>query len=259
MTKDTKKHDPFLRKAVPLPAVIKVRDDHNHCTDCADGLCLLRSTPDTRALFYGYFDDGLSPAEAIALHQQKLEDDGLTKLASGAVNPTANTVYYWFWVWRDEHFGSTVDPLTKLTEKAPAYLQKGVDVRTTRSEDGTCWAVLVVTEIMKRVQGMNAAREIIFVDSTASCDKSQSSLTVVLAATTVGAMPLAVLLHSSQSTESYKAAFGLLKQTYPTCFGGAHAPQAFMTDNSVAEKAALQATWPEGEQLLCHFHVAQAE
>lgn len=32
-----------------------------------------------------------------------------------------------------------------------------------------------------------------------------------------------------------------------------------MTDNSSAEKAALQATWPEATQLLCHFHVAQAE
>ncbi|XP_077545723.1 uncharacterized protein LOC144158595 [Haemaphysalis longicornis] len=32
-----------------------------------------------------------------------------------------------------------------------------------------------------------------------------------------------------------------------------------MTDNSAAEKAALRATWPKGRQLLCHFHVAQAE
>lgn len=37
------------------------------------------------------------------------------------------------------------------------------------------------------------------------------------------------------------------------------APQACMTDNSAAEKAALHATWPQGIQLLCHFHVAQAE
>lgn len=37
------------------------------------------------------------------------------------------------------------------------------------------------------------------------------------------------------------------------------APEAFMTDHSSAEKAALQATWPEGTQLLCQFHVAQAE
>lgn len=37
------------------------------------------------------------------------------------------------------------------------------------------------------------------------------------------------------------------------------APQIFMTDNSSAEKAALQHTWPTARQLLCHFHVAQAE
>ncbi|XP_077486825.1 uncharacterized protein LOC144098184 [Amblyomma americanum] len=226
ITRDTRKRDPFLKRDTPLRAIVKVRDDHNHALDCADALRLLRTTADTRAVFHSYFHDGLTPAQAIAMHQQKLEaeDDAAEKLASGAVNPSA-----------------------------------GADVRTTRSEDGTCWAVLVVTQVMKRTQGLSAAKEIIFVDSTASCDESQSSLTVVLTATAVGAMPLAVLLHSSQSSESYKAAFGLLKLSYPTCFRGTHAPQAFMTDNSAAEKAALQATWPEGKQLLCHFHVAQAE
>uniref|UniRef100_A0A6G5AGM2 Putative mule transposase domain protein n=1 Tax=Rhipicephalus microplus TaxID=6941 RepID=A0A6G5AGM2_RHIMP len=37
------------------------------------------------------------------------------------------------------------------------------------------------------------------------------------------------------------------------------APQVLMSDNSSAEKAALQQTWPSARQLLCHFHVAQAE
>ncbi|KAL3247529.1 hypothetical protein MRX96_056962 [Rhipicephalus microplus] len=32
-----------------------------------------------------------------------------------------------------------------------------------------------------------------------------------------------------------------------------------MSDNSSAEKAALQQTWPSARQLSCHFHVAQAE
>ncbi|EEC09299.1 hypothetical protein IscW_ISCW019942, partial [Ixodes scapularis] len=97
-----------------------------------------------------------------------------------------------------------------------------VDVKTTKSEDGTCWAVLVVTPIMRRTQGLDTARQIVFLDSTASCDESQSTVTVVLTATPAGAIPLAVLLHSSQSTESYTAAFRLLKQNYPLCFGGAH-------------------------------------
>lgn len=97
-----------------------------------------------------------------------------------------------------------------------------MDVKTTKSEDGTCWAVLVVTPIMRRTQGLDTARQIVFLDSTASCDESQSTVTVVLTATPAGAIPLAVLLHSSQSTESYTAAFRLLKQNYPLCFGGAH-------------------------------------
>lgn len=37
------------------------------------------------------------------------------------------------------------------------------------------------------------------------------------------------------------------------------APEVFMTDNSRAEKAALLQAWPTAKQLLCHFHVAQAE
>ncbi|KAK8771447.1 hypothetical protein V5799_025311 [Amblyomma americanum] len=37
------------------------------------------------------------------------------------------------------------------------------------------------------------------------------------------------------------------------------APETFMTHNSAAEKAAILEHWPEARQLLCHFHVAQAE
>jgi hypothetical protein len=32
-----------------------------------------------------------------------------------------------------------------------------------------------------------------------------------------------------------------------------------MTDDSAAEKAALKSVWPDAHQLLCHFHMAQAE
>lgn len=37
------------------------------------------------------------------------------------------------------------------------------------------------------------------------------------------------------------------------------APEVFMTDISAAEKSALANVWPGTHQLLCHFHVAQAE
>uniref|UniRef100_A0A6M2E0T3 Uncharacterized protein n=1 Tax=Amblyomma tuberculatum TaxID=48802 RepID=A0A6M2E0T3_9ACAR len=64
ITRDTRKRDPFLKRATPLRATMKVRDDHNHALDSADGLRLLRTTADTRALFHSYF--------LMALHQHKL-------------------------------------------------------------------------------------------------------------------------------------------------------------------------------------------
>ena len=82
------------------------------------------------------------------------------------------------------------------------------------------WAVLIVTPIMKRAQKLLSASEIVFIDSTASVDAAQSSLTVVLVATQGGAVPIAVLIHSNQSIAGYEIAFSLLKKHYPNCFGG---------------------------------------
>lgn len=73
---------------------------------------------------------------------------------------------------------------------------------------------------MARAQEMKSSSEIIFVDSTGSCDDGQSTLTVLLAATKAGAVPIAAVVHSSQSTLGYCTAFGLIKQHFPQCFGG---------------------------------------
>lgn len=81
------------------------------------------------------------------------------------------------------------------------------------------WVVLVTTKIMKRAQLLDASREIIFCDSSSSCDTLETTITILLTATKAGTVPLGILLHQGQSTESYKAAFGFLKKTFPKCFG----------------------------------------
>lgn len=79
--------------------------------------------------------------------------------------------------------------------------------------------MLVATPIMQRAQSLESARNIIFVDSTSSCDVDKSAATILLTATKGGAVPVAVLIHSMQSMEGYKLAFGLLKYRFPRCFG----------------------------------------
>lgn len=62
--------------------------------------------------------------------------------------------------------------------------------------------------------------EMVFIDSTSSCDSSSSTVTILLSATSVGAVPIAVLVHASQTLSSYAKAFQLLKTNFPNCFGG---------------------------------------
>jgi len=82
------------------------------------------------------------------------------------------------------------------------------------------WCVLVVTDVMKRAHSLYTADELVFIDSSSSCDVTQSTVTMVLVASKAGAIPVAVLLHEGQSAESYQAAFALLQQHCPDCFNG---------------------------------------
>ena len=82
------------------------------------------------------------------------------------------------------------------------------------------WAVVVVTDVMLRAHSLSTADELVFIDSTSSCDAMLSTVTTVLTASQAGALPLAILLHEGQSTEAYKSAFGLLQLHYPQCFNG---------------------------------------
>jgi len=79
--------------------------------------------------------------------------------------------------------------------------------------------VLIVTPIMKRAHSLPEASEIIFTDSTASCDAENTVVSIVLTATKGGAVPLCVLLHNRQDTAGYIHAYQMLAQHKPNCFG----------------------------------------
>lgn len=96
----------------------------------------------------------------------------------------------------------------------------GTIISVTRGGSSACWAVVVVTPILRRAHNLELAKEIVFVDLTASCDTTKCTATVVLTATKAGAVPLTVLIHKEQSTDGYLAAFKLLKEAHPLCFGG---------------------------------------
>ncbi|KAL3175787.1 hypothetical protein MRX96_000973 [Rhipicephalus microplus] len=201
-----------------------------------------RSSKETYAAFEKYFDTGMTSSEAIRHHQEQLSarSDGIAALANGLINPNARSVYRWHQSWRENKYGPPGNPIPKREANKDLYQARGIAVHTSVEDD--FWAVLVITPIMRRAQQLESARDIIFVDSTASCDETKSNVTVLLTAIKAGAVPTGVLVHSSQS--GYEVAFRLLKDHSPKCFENAQAPQVFMTDNSRSEKEALHSVWP---------------
>ncbi|GFR09899.1 SWIM-type domain-containing protein [Trichonephila clavata] len=257
ITKATKKTDKYLKYDMPLVGEVKISLLHTHNTTSAETLRMLRVNDEVSQQFYQYFSDGMSPIEAIRFHENKfLLEDNFMGLANASLNPTHNQIYYLHECWRDTNLGSSINPFDKLKEKVPFYESIGT---TVKFHDDHLWAVLLVTPLMKRNHPLSSSKEIIFIDSTASCETSSSTITIMLSATKVGALPLAVMIHASQCMQNYINAFELLKMNFPQCFGGQDHPDIFMSDDSSAEKGALAAVWPEAKQLLCHFHVAQAE
>ena len=67
------------------------------------------------------------------------------------------------------------------------------------------WALAIQTAFMRRCYlNIAAAKDIVFVDSTASVDLANTTLTFMVTASSFGATPLVTLLHSHQSTSCYR-------------------------------------------------------
>ncbi|CAI6371096.1 unnamed protein product [Macrosiphum euphorbiae] len=97
---------------------------------------------------------------------------------------------------------------------------------------------------MQRAHGLPFVKDIAFVDSTASCDANGHSVTIMLTACGIGAVPLALMITKGQSTEDYIAAFTLLKESVPFAFSSQGYPKQFITDDSEAKDKLLSMFGP---------------
>ncbi|KAJ8938235.1 hypothetical protein NQ314_011564 [Rhamnusium bicolor] len=119
--------------------------------------------------------------------------------------------------------------------------------------------IVILTPIIKRAHEQSFSKDIVFVDSSGSCDQMNTCVTFMYAASKIGAIPLACMLHTAQTESNYTLAFSVLKEYLSTNgFGGLGYPLLFMTDDSASERNALSSIYPSSRLLLCLFHLAQA-
>lgn len=114
---------------------------------------------------------------------------------------------------------------------------------------------------MKRVhKHIENASNIVFMDSSGTVDRDGSRIFVLLTDSECGALPLGLIITTSESVQAIKCGLQILRDLLRgTIFGGhEEGPKVFMTDDSLAEQKAIKETWPQVKCLLCIFHVLQA-
>ncbi|KAL4153503.1 hypothetical protein QTP88_001336 [Uroleucon formosanum] len=171
---------------------IKVNFEHNHAVNVGEAYSYLRVSQSTEDKFYEYYNIGMTPACARTYHQLNLVNDkdflkNFSKL----------------------HFGDrTISNMYEVLEnKIKNYEAQGIEIKI--NEDHKI--VAVMTPIMRKSHTMDFAKEIIFIDSSRSCDQTN----------TVGGIPLGIVFHTNQTEENYLSAFKVLKELIGSSgFGG---------------------------------------
>ncbi|GBN19422.1 hypothetical protein AVEN_270188-1 [Araneus ventricosus] len=256
-TTRTRMTDKFIGRG--LVGVITITPFHKHSLITAETLRFLPAE-ECREQFENYFNDGMGPAESAKYHKGVLEmnaDFQPSDLANSRINPTQRTIEYWHEKWRLLNLGprNGHGMIEKLKEKMTTYRNCNVQVEFEENP----FAVAIVTPIMKRSHCLPTSKEIIFVDSTSSCDAESHSVTFMLTPCAAGAVPVGIFITKGHTEGSYKQGFRLILNILKeSAFCNEGGPATFITDDSDAEISALKKTWPQSQHFLCIFHVGQA-
>lgn len=195
-----------------LAGDVQLKWEHDHEIRSAHYLSLLRPLQNVKRTFFEYFSDGCSAVDAIARHETTFDfmnsADALKHRVSKAHNPSRNIVYHWYSEWREKNFGPRLGSFDILIKRSKSITDSGIIFRMNKDP----FAILIVTPLMQRAHKLSSAADICFVDSTASCDAENHSITFMLTSSCVGALPLAILITSDQTQVSYVAGFTLLKE-----------------------------------------------
>ncbi|CAB4429129.1 unnamed protein product [Rhizophagus irregularis] len=227
-----------------------------------------------RERFLELFKDGHSPASAMYTHEDELylsaadEQELLLLLADRASNPDYDYIFNLFRQYRQDSLGDRNGSamFRRLAEVVNDYNNSGKGraiLQEYDSRSGKAFILCVVTGLMSRVhEKILQSSEICYMDASASFEPLNTSITLLYTSCAVGALPLGLFITSDELEITLEKALNLLKSILlQHAFYGRGAqlgPKIFLTDDSSAERNALELCWPESIRLLCTFHVLQA-
>ncbi|KAK3917274.1 50S ribosomal protein L25 [Frankliniella fusca] len=219
-------------------------------------------------LFIKMFKRQHSPSSALESLKYDLQEeygkDYFRISADGARCPNLQWVYNLYYKHFDKVYGATSgrEMLQSLEKHVDEYnsLQK---MKCAVVEEFQGEIILALcSPMMKRVlTNLKSTRDIMFVDSSGCMDHHNSRVFLMLSPSVAGALPVGVMIMSSEKEVCIKRGLELFLDMIPdNAFAGRGRlrPLIIMTDDSKYERSALQDVFPFARLLLCLFHVFQA-
>ena len=263
----------FTKRSANEMCEVKLFWNHNHSTECYHLKTFHEILPATKQTFEEYFENGLSPSEAIQHHEAIFLADpaNILKVADRRYCPSSTDVRNLFNNWRGRVKGPSngQEMFEKVKQLIHDYNKKNnihggscCLQEYTHGNDEKPLILTIVTPLMSRVHSLPQASEMAFLDASSSLDRYNNRVFFLCTHHPSGSLPLAVWVSSDGSLDTNNKSIAMLKSVLPKhAFGGKGpngGPSLFMTDDDAAEKGALQEQWPDSTQLLCIFHFLQA-
>ncbi|CAG5043458.1 unnamed protein product [Parnassius apollo] len=131
-------------------------------------------------------------------------------LSNSQINPSENHVYYMYNKWRAEKYGDRNEcNLPEIMRgKIESLIEKGYTILSKPYPR----IIVIITPIKKRVFLSTAYENMIFVDTTSSCDQTSSAITLVFTSHKIGGLPLVCAIHTEQNEPNYTLVFGTIKE-----------------------------------------------
>ena len=244
------------------PLEVELKFTHNHVIYSAESLSFRPVKKEVREEFINLFKDGHSPSSALYTYEDELhlsasnEKELLEILADRAVNPGYDYISKLFQQYREDSLGSSNGKLMfeRLADVVQDYNSSGKGKAVLQEYDahaGKAFILCVVTNLMCRVhEKVPQAAELCYMDASASFDPLNSSITLLYTSCAAGALPLGLFITSDELEITLEKSINLLKTILPSCAffgrGPEVGPMVFLTDDSNAERNALEICWPKG-------------
>ncbi|XP_076155836.1 uncharacterized protein LOC143139123 isoform X2 [Alosa pseudoharengus] len=258
--------DLHIHEGLCLYINLKLR--HNHLLMCAEAMGYRDVAPDTVQKLQNLFQSGHSPSSALSTLkydlQEEMGDSYVFASADRSICPDLNFCFRLYYNIFKRAYGELGGDamLCSLQVSIDAYNEQQGEVCAQMKQDDNQTIIAICSPLMKRVHALvRHSAEIVFVDSSGNCDRTNSRIFLLLTHSAAGGLPLGVVITTSESQNTITAGLKLLKAILPqeAFFGrGDLGPQVVMTDDCQALRQAILDTYPQTHPILCVFHILQA-